>query len=91
MANDLRMRTAKLELPGGRALHVALTFDDDGGPADLVLGAGYASDNALKVLSEGVNVPASVMPALRDALSTLQADEDAASGPSSVTDGSEAG
>ena len=87
---DIRMRTMRVELPGGRALHLCLTFDDEGGPADLVLGAGYASDNALKVLSEGVNVPAVCMPALRDALSTLQADDVAAHGPLSAPDGSEA-
>lgn len=86
---DLRMRTTKLELPGGRALHVALTFDADGGPADLVIGAGYASDNALKVLSEAVNVPAACLPALRDALSMLQADDVTAHGPSNATDGCE--
>ena len=87
---DLTMRTAKLELPGGRALHVALTFDSTGEPADLVLAAGYASDPALKVLGSGVNLPATAIPALTDALSTLQAQEEATHGPSSVTDSSEA-
>lgn len=70
---DLRMRTMRVELPGARALHLCLTFDDAGEPADLCIGAGFASDNVLKVLSEGVNVPAKCLPALRDALASLEA------------------
>lgn len=73
MMADITMRTAKLDLPGGRALHLALTFDADGEPADLVLAAGYVTDPALKVLGTGVNLPASAMPELRDALASLEA------------------
>lgn len=73
MANDLRMRTLRVELPGARALHLCLTFDDGGAPADLVLGAGYASDAPLRVLSSGVCLPAMCLPALRDALASLEA------------------
>lgn len=93
MATDLRMRTLRVELPGARALHLCLTFDADGEPADLVLGAGYASDNTLKVLSEGVNVPAQCLPALRDALASLDAagtHEDRAESSRSTSDVSEA-
>ena len=88
--NDLRMRTLRLELPGNRALHLCLTLDDEGAPADLTIGAGFASDNVLRVLSGGVCLPAECLPALRDALSTLQPDAGAVHGSSSVTDGSEA-
>lgn len=73
MATDFRMRTLQVELPGNRTLHLCLTFDVEGAPADLVLGASYASDNALQVLGDGVNVPAACLPALRDALAELDA------------------
>lgn len=90
MPNELRMRTMRVELPGGRALHLCLTFDDEGAPADLVLGAGYSSDNVLKVLSDGVNVPAMCLPALRDALASLQPGEDAPGSSRPDSDASEA-
>lgn len=68
---DTTMRTARIELPGNRVLHLALTFDHDGAPADLCIAAGYASDAPLRLLGSGVNVPAGALPALRDALTDL--------------------
>lgn len=70
---DLRMRTLRLELPGNRTLHLCLTLDDHGAPADLTIGAGYASDGMLRVLSSGVCLPAECLPELRDALASLGA------------------
>lgn len=68
---DTSLRTMKIDLPGGRCLRLALTFDRDGAPADLCIGCGFTSDAPLKVLASGLNVPASALPQLRDALAEM--------------------
>lgn len=90
---DLRMRTLRLDLPGNRALVMALTFSNNGEPEDVTIGAGYASDAPLRVLSSGVCLPAMCLPALRDALASLDASEtheDRAGSSRSTSDASEA-
>jgi hypothetical protein len=67
----LATRMLTIALPGNRILLVALAIDEHGSPLDLCIGAGYATDPALKVLAEGVNLPASALPELRDALTAL--------------------
>lgn len=69
--DDARLHTMRLALPGGRVLRLALSLDEHGEPTDLTIGAGYASDPPLRVLGDGVCVPASALPALRDALSAI--------------------
>ncbi len=70
VASTFTLRTLELALPGNRLLRVALTFDQDGHPQDLVIAAGFEGRRVLD-LSEGVNLPASALPALRDALAEL--------------------
>ena len=69
-ASTLTLRTLDLELPGGRLLRLALSFDADGHPEDLVIACGFPGRRLLD-LSEGVNLPAGSLPALRDALAEL--------------------
>jgi hypothetical protein len=69
--HDLHISTLTLPLPGGRHLFVAMTRDEQGGAEDLIIAAGYDGQDALRTLNSGVNLPASVLPALRDALEEL--------------------
>lgn len=81
--NETRLRMMAVPLPGARVLRLALLLDDDDSPVDLTIAAGFDSDAAMRVLGSGVTVPASALPALRDALVSLQP-------PSSATEGPEA-
>lgn len=76
MTTQQTLRTIDVPLPGGCVLRVGLltgTDDEDGGDAELVLACGYP-DRAgwSRLLASGLNVPASTLPALRDALTTLE-------------------
>ena len=68
---EMRFHTVAIPLHGGRTLHVALTRNAAGVAEDIVIGCGYVSEDRLRVLGRGVNVPASSLPALRDALEQL--------------------
>lgn len=67
---DLRLHRMRVDLPGGRVLHIALVFED-GAPADLLITAGPESAGLRELLSEAVSVPAAALPVLRDALASL--------------------
>jgi hypothetical protein len=69
--SDFAVTVHTVPLPGGRRLHLALTHDAAGAPDELVIAAGYQDANPLYVLSGGVNLPASALPDLRDALAAL--------------------
>jgi hypothetical protein len=65
------IQTLALPLPGGRALLVALSTDDSG-DGDLCLAVGSLDvPVSLAAFSRGVCVPASTLPALRDAFAAL--------------------
>jgi hypothetical protein len=66
------LKRISLPLPGGRLLHVALVYDVDGNAEDLVLAAGFPGSSGLRELAEGLSVPASSLPALRDSLEQLE-------------------
>lgn len=68
---DQTLRTMRIDLPGNRVLRLALSLDEHGEPESLTIAAGYADDAPLRVLGSGVCVPASALPALRDALAEL--------------------
>lgn len=69
---EVKMRRLDLPLPGGRVLHVALELDEHDEPTDLVLATSFDGHSGLRALAEGVCVPASALPALRDALAAVQ-------------------
>lgn len=70
-AATVTLRTLDLPLPGNRLLRLALTHDANGRAQELVIGAAFEGRPLLDTLSEGLNVPASALPALRDALAEL--------------------
>jgi hypothetical protein len=69
--STLTLHRMDVPLPGGRILRLALTLDADGTPEDVVIAAGFPDGAALRDLAGGVALPASALPALRDALHDL--------------------
>jgi hypothetical protein len=70
---EKRLTLARVEiaLGGGRLLDVALVFDQNDEPVDLVFATRLGGDSLLSALGSGVTVPATVLPSLRDHLAAI--------------------
>jgi hypothetical protein len=74
-ADTMTLRVLTVPLPGGRVLRIALSLDEHGEPVDLCIAAGFRDAPMPRALAEGLSVPASALPALRDALAALDAQD----------------
>lgn len=71
-ATAVTFKAMDVDLPGNRVLRVLLSLNAAGEPEDLCIASGFRPIT-IHALSQGVNVPASCLPALRDALASLGA------------------
>jgi hypothetical protein len=70
--NTQTFRSIDVALPSGATLRVGLLSTDGDKDGELVLACGWpARAGWTPLMAEGVNIPASALPALRDALAAL--------------------